>query len=241
MKLEEMTWLEVDAYLKNKQGIILPTGSIEQHGPIGLIGTDSLCAREIAWHAAGTCEGIVAPEICYAPANFNMNFPGTISLSEDLFKTLVSEIIDRLHHHGFDHIYILNGHGANNRLLHTVAQTTEVRMRIRDWWEFETVQALRQSLYGHWEGMHATPSEVAITQATHRIVAISDLQPPTKLSPDFIKAHAGDRPGSPEEHRRTFPDGRVGSHSSLARPEHGEKLFITAAEAVASDFLDFCA
>ena len=31
MKLEDMTWLEVETYLALQQGIILPTGSIEQH------------------------------------------------------------------------------------------------------------------------------------------------------------------------------------------------------------------
>ena len=39
MKLEEMTWYEVQTYLEGSSGIILPTGSIEQHGPLGLIGT----------------------------------------------------------------------------------------------------------------------------------------------------------------------------------------------------------
>ena len=47
MKLEEMTWYEVQTYLQESRGIILPTGSVEQHGPLGLIGTDSICAREI--------------------------------------------------------------------------------------------------------------------------------------------------------------------------------------------------
>ena len=73
MKLEEMTWYEVQTYLQESRGIILPTGSVEQHGPLGLIGTDSICAREIAWAAAERCGAIVAPEISYSPAPFNMS------------------------------------------------------------------------------------------------------------------------------------------------------------------------
>ena len=36
---------------------------MEQHGPLGLIGTDTICAREIAWRAGRLCEAIVAPEL----------------------------------------------------------------------------------------------------------------------------------------------------------------------------------
>ena len=84
-----MTWYEIKAYLKARKGIFVPTGSIEQYGPLGLIGTDVICAREIAWRAADICEAMVAPEIAYAPAAFNMSFPGTVSLSAPLYQALV--------------------------------------------------------------------------------------------------------------------------------------------------------
>ena len=48
MKLIQSTWQEIDAYLATSDGIIIPTGSIEQHGPVGLIGTDMLCADDIS-------------------------------------------------------------------------------------------------------------------------------------------------------------------------------------------------
>ena len=52
MQLALSTWPEVEDYLEVSDGIILPVGSTEQHGPIGLIGTDALCASVIA-EAAG--------------------------------------------------------------------------------------------------------------------------------------------------------------------------------------------
>ena len=51
MRLEYATWREVEAYLEKSDGIIIPTGSTEQHGPMGLIGTDAFCAEKIAWEA----------------------------------------------------------------------------------------------------------------------------------------------------------------------------------------------
>ena len=239
MKLEEMTWYEVQTYLQESRGIILPTGSVEQHGPLGLIGTDSICAREIAWAAAERCSAIVAPEISYSPAPFNMSFPGTVSLTPTVFESVVRDILTSLAHHGFERIYILNGHGANLSILRDLEESFQQMVRVKSWWDFKPVNILRDQFYGDWEGMHATPSEIAITQDTHRIVRIDDLAPPEKLSPDYIAAHAGDKHGPPGEHRKSFPDGRVGSHSGLAKVEHGEKLLNAAARAVAEDYASF--
>ena len=238
MKLEDMTWPEVDNYLASSTGVMLPTGSIEQHGPIGLIGTDAICAREIAWAAADQVEAIVAPELAYAPAPFNTSFPGTLSITPKLFADLASQIVEGLAHHGFTSIYVLNGHGANLEPLRDVAAKARADVRIRSWWDFDAVNALRAEWFGDWEGMHATPSEVSITQATHRVVP-GNPEPPRKLTADYIRAHAGDRHGPPDKHRRDFPDGRVGSHSGLARPEHGAELLDTAAREVAADYQAF--
>ncbi len=241
MRLDQATWQEVETYLERSRGIIIPTGSTEQHGPMGLIGTDALCAEKIAEGAAARAEAYVAPTLAYTPAAFNMAFPGTISVSEPVFETLVSEILAALLSHGLDHIYFLNGHGANLAPLQRVAENfARANVRIRSWWDFQTVNALRQAYYGDWEGMHGTPSEVSITQAITRVIAPGPATaPPEKLSPAFIKEHAGDRHGPPDQHRRQFPDGRVGSHSALATPEHGRALVAAAEQAVAGDYADF--
>lgn len=242
MKLQMMTWLEVEDYLKTSCGVILPVGSTEQHGPIGLIGTDALCAEKIAETAAEDADAIVAPTLALTPAPFNMDFPGTLSLSAGLFENLVSEVVEGLLHHGFEKLYFLNGHGANLSPLQAVAaRYAKGQIRIRSWWDFDAVNTLRESYYGHWEGMHGTPSEVAITQAVHRLVPSHPLAetPPERLPDGFLQAHAGDRHGPPKEHRARFPDGRVGSHSALAKPAHGAEFIRIAADAVARDYHRF--
>ena len=238
MKLSESTWYEVEAYLRTSRGIILPVGSTEQHGPVGLIGTDAICAEQIAWGVKGA---LVAPTLAYTPAPFNTGFPGTISLSGDLFQAMAKEILTGLQGQGFKRIYILNGHGANLEPLRAaIATLPKGSVHLRSWWDFEAVNGLRREFYGDWEGMHATPSEVAITQATHRTVLHPAADhPPRKLSAEFIKAHAGDKHGPAQEHRKDFPDGRVGSHSALATPAHGQALLDAAIKAVSMDYHDF--
>lgn len=236
MRLDHMTWQEVEAYLARDGRVVLAAGSIEQHGPIGLIGTDAICAAAIARAAAQRAGVIAAPPLAYAPAPFNTAFPGTVSLSEPVFEALASEVLSGLAAQGFTDIHVVNGHGANLAALGRVAGTVSgARIVVRSWWDHAAVRDLRDDLYGDWEGMHATPSEVAITQHLTGIVHVGAETPPEKLSADFMRTHSGDRHGPPEAHRAAFPDGRVGSHSALARPEHGARLFEAAVAAVASD------
>ena len=245
MRLQDRTWREVEDYLGTSQAIIIPSGSTEQHGPIGIIGTDSVCAESIAWAVGDRVAALVAPTISFSPAPFNLSFPGTISIPEDVFSALVLEIIRSLHSQGFASFFFLNGHGANLRPLHAVdvSDLENARIRVRSWWEFPGTMSLRQELYGDWEGMHATPSEISVTQAVGRVISADDepeaLIQPERLSQEYIRACAGDRHGPPDEHRARFPDGRVGSHSALASPDRGLELMKTAVTEIAEDFLRF--
>ena len=242
MRLDQSTWLEVEQYLTNESTcIIIPTGSTEQHGPMGLIGTDALCAESIATLAGEIGSILVAPTLAYTPAPFNTHFPGTISLSVECFEKMLDEIIQQLTAQGFEYLYFLNGHGANlDPLKRCIKRFPSAQFRLKSWWDFEEVNSLRQQFYGEWEGMHATPSEVAITQATHRIIeAGSAIKPPKKLTAQYIRNHSGDKHGPPDKHRAQFPDGRVGSHSALAKPEHGQLILRAASLALVKDCESF--
>lgn len=241
MQLEHMTWYEVEAQLEKGAAVMLPTGSTEQHGPIGRIGTDTICATEIAHQAAKRCGAIVAPALAYTPAPFNTAFPGTVSVSQKVFTRYAQEVINGLLDQGFIGVFVVNGHGANIEPLNSIrTECPADTVEIRSWWDPPAVDALRKALFGDWEGMHATPSEVAITQSLHGVLSSRDAAaPPAKLSAEYIRKHSGDRHGPPDEHRAMFPDGRVGSHSALATPDAGARLIETAAQAIGDEFTAF--
>lgn len=243
MQLAHMTWQQVETCLCEGAAVMVPVGSTEQHGPMGMIGTDTICAEAVALRAAELCDAVVAPALAYTPAPFNTAFPGTVSIPEDLFQAHAAAVFNGLLVQGFSGVFVVNGHGANLAPLRRAAEDLAPgRIGIRSWWEPEEVNAMRKALYEDWEGMHATPSEVAITQALLGELPVGDAaEPPLKLTAEFIKAHAGDRHGPPEEHRSEFPDGRVGSHSALATPEHGARLLEAAARGICEDFLAFSA
>ena len=76
MQLQLKTWRFVEDYLKDKTGIIIPIGSTEQHGPIGLIGTDAICAEVIARGVGDATGALVAPTISVGMAQHHLAFPG---------------------------------------------------------------------------------------------------------------------------------------------------------------------
>ncbi|MEM7718018.1 MAG: creatininase family protein [Pseudomonadota bacterium] len=236
-----MTWPDLEARLADGVCVMLPVGSTEQHGPIGLIGTDTICATQISVAASDLCNGIVAPSLGYTPAPFNTAFPGTVSVTADLFSKLLEQVCGGLLSQGFQGIFIVNGHGANLEPAQNVKDRfSPGSIHIQSWWDPAPVSDLRADLFGAWEGMHATPSEVAITQALHGARFHPDAEmPPEPLSADYIRAHSGDKHGPPNEHKARFPDGRVGSHSALATPEAGTRLLQVAARALAADFTTF--
>ena len=241
MRLINSTWLEIEDYLTKSDGIIVPTGSIEQHGPMGLIGTDTICVDEIALSVGKRITCLVTPAMWFTPAEFNMGFPGTLSVSETLFQSLCTEVFNSLERHGFRHIYVLNGHGANLEPLKKAASCVKLAdIRVKSWWDFRSVNKLRKKYFGDWEGMHATPAEISITQVNNRTIvsSLADIEP-EQLSKKYIKEHSGDKHGGPIEHREAFPDGRVGSHSALARREYGIELMNAAISAIQEDYLLF--
>jgi len=255
MDLLLATWPEVEAYLTRSRAIIVPLGSVEQHGPAGLIGTDTICARAIAEGIAAAADALVGPAIPFGVAPFNLAFPGTLSARASTLMALLDDYVRSLLHHGFERFYFLNGHGGNIGPLRAACQDLHasrsytpggeigsLRCRLRNWWDYPGVDALRREWYGAWEGMHATPSEIAITQALHPEQARPHTLPrPVALSADFLRDHAGDNHDGAEAHRRRFPDGRVGSDSSLATPAHGAQLIAAAIADGLADYRAFVA
>jgi len=254
MILQHSTWPAVEAYLKQSTGIIVPMGSTEQHGPTGLIGTDSITAQAVARAIGERCDALVGPTLSLGPAQFNLGFPGTVSLRPTTLTRVIIDYVQSLASQGFRHFYFVNGHGGNlapaqcafqemfaERSLRRGELPATV-FRLRSWWDYPEVNAMRQRLYGAGEGMHATPSELAITRALLPDVCPPDELPaPTVLGADFMKRHGGDNHDDALAHRSRFPDGRVGSHSCLGLAEHGVDLVALAAQAGAHDYAAFLA
>lgn len=252
MILQHATWAEVEAYLRRSTGIVIPVGSTEQHGPDGAIGTDAICAEAVARGMPTGDDILVGPTLSLGAAQFNLGFPGTISLRAATLMAVVQDYVASLAAQGFRRFYVLNGHGGNiapvQAAFHDIHSATSLRgdgapglsLRLRSWWEYPRADALRRELYGEREGIHATPSELAIAMAAlpgrH---AAAGLPAWTRVPPEELREMAGDRHADAARHRRRFPDGRIGSDPALANAADGARLLAAAIEGARADYRAF--
>jgi len=255
LELMTMTWPQVEAYLGHSRGVIVPIGSVEQHGAAGLLGTDAICAEAVARRAAGAARAILAPTVSLGMAQFNLGFPGTLSLRPSTLTAVIFDYIASLEIIGFTHIYVVNGHGGNvGPTRSAFAEKYAARSfgrelggplfcRLVNWWDPPAVNRLRRELYGDSEGFHATPSEVAITMACHpgRVEPGGFPHDTASRGESAVIAHGGDPYFDARDHRARYPDGRVGSNPSLASEADGRRLLSVAGDAIAEDYLAFAA
>ena len=246
MLLSLSTWCDIETYLERSRSILVPIGSMEQHGPTGLIGTDALCPQIIAEAAAKEDPAIlVGPTFNVGCAQHHLGFPGSITLRPSTMIAAIADWSASLRRHGFERIYWLNGHGGNIATIaaafaevHAARSLTgpdspvaPLTLRQRNWWDLRGVMAVCQRLHPSNDGSHATASEVAVTYA-----AYPDQQRDLTLTPRV--APSGGFTDA-EDYRKRFPDGRIGSDPSQATVAGGQQIIDAAARALREDFARF--
>ena len=120
MILQKMKWPEVKEQIEKAVVAVVPIGSTEQHGYHLPIDTDISVPYHIAIKATEDTGDIVAPPINYGYNEKDLSFPGTVSVKTNSFLSYVFDVCDSLSRTGFKKILLLNGHGYNTFLVHTV-------------------------------------------------------------------------------------------------------------------------
>ena len=244
IRLQLRSWPEVEEYLSHCRGVIVPLGSTEQHGPTGAIGTDALTAEAVALEVGRRTGVLVTPAQAFGMAEHHLGFAGTISLQPSTLLAVLHDVVLSLARHGFERIYVINGHGGNiatARAAFAQAYGTaaarglpgaeRLRCRLANWFTAGPVMREARDRYGDREGHHATPSEIALT--LHLEPSLSAKQRPLPEA-----APAGPIHG-PEDFRRRHPDGRMGSDPFLATADDGARFLELAAAALAEDLAAF--
>ncbi|MDH3443682.1 MAG: creatininase family protein [Deltaproteobacteria bacterium] len=123
MKWGEMRWPAMKALERSQSVVLLPTGSMEQHGPHLPLQVDHFIANRLAEDLEKRMpEVLILPPLWAGASAHHMDFPGTITLRPRVFIDLLREICTCMRQHGFRRIVLLNGHGGNRSSLEVLGQ-----------------------------------------------------------------------------------------------------------------------
>jgi creatinine amidohydrolase len=119
--MHHMTWKEIEAAFSKDPVVLIPLGSMEEHGPHSITG-DFLAATEIAKRIAEKTGSLYIPTLPFGCSEYFRGFPGTISLSPGTVLALINDICESLTEHGIKRIVIINGHSGNAPTIEQVAR-----------------------------------------------------------------------------------------------------------------------
>ncbi|MDA8429992.1 MAG: creatininase family protein [Geobacteraceae bacterium] len=112
MIIEELTMTEFEAGLARTRTVLIPFGSVEEHGPHLPLSTDTLEAYEVCKKAALQAPLFVAPPVHYGNCRSTACHPGTISISTGTLKALFIDIVTALRSQGVRNFVALTGHAG---------------------------------------------------------------------------------------------------------------------------------
>jgi len=229
MNLHNLSWPDSEKYLK-KHVVLLPVGSLEQHGLHNQLGCDFMIAEKLASAAASRKEILVCPPIPYGISKHHRHFFGTVWIEGETFRKYVLDVCLSLATHGAHKIIIVNGHGGNtSSLLEVVGEMRHrgVACIIFEWWKVEGESFLEEGLFGKEfaKGGHADAGETSVNMYLH----------PTLVN--LKKARDRDVVWSPKVHGGQFKVdtidftdiGSIG-FPTKASHEAGKKIFENAVE-----------
>jgi creatinine amidohydrolase len=221
LRFENMSWMDVAAYLERDDRVVVTTGACEQHGYMSLL-TDIRIPMELAQVACTREEVLLAPPLNFGISPYFDAYPGTLSLRPATFLQVVREVIEGLLAHGFRRVLVNNGHGGNIGLLKPLLVELgnahpDARFAQFEWWHHPAVEAVAEEAglplgHGNWMESFACTRVGPLPEEEKEPLSIG----PTDPAPVV---------------RRTLGDGSFGGPYQ-APPAVEQRLFDAAADAL---------
>ncbi|MEP6561799.1 MAG: mycofactocin biosynthesis peptidyl-dipeptidase MftE [Nakamurella sp.] len=121
------TWPEVDRSARRL--LILPLGSIEQHGPHLPLDTDTVIATHLAEQVHQRFPQVgLAPPMPYGASGEHRDFPGTLSIGTEALTAVLVEFV-RHASTSWRQVLVINGHGGNAAALAHAAELLRIEGR----------------------------------------------------------------------------------------------------------------
>jgi len=212
----------------DKSVILLPVGSLEQHGSQAPLGCDGIIAEHLCIRAGEITGCAVLPALFYGYSHCHTAFPGTFSLEEKTYIALLGDIISEAARNGFRNLVFLSGHGGNRAAAEAAITQCNLPVNVEylGYWQLPGVSDEEELLFGK-TGHHITTSEVSM------VWYLLGKPVPETFNGKYPGAVNNISSLSPEEWRKLYPDGGVGGDMTRVSVKKGRTLFNFASDKLA--------
>lgn len=162
---KEMTKDEFASALKESPIVVLPVGSVEEHGSHLPLGSDTFEIDFVVERLARRLRLLVLPTLNYGNCGSTYNFPGTISISFDALRAVVYDILSECARHGAKKVLVISGHAGTNHMLalrmaaeHVAKKNPDMRFMVLS--DYDLVPEFKGGNIPPWDG-HAGKAETS--------------------------------------------------------------------------------
>ncbi|MFL5925743.1 MAG: creatininase family protein [Gaiellaceae bacterium] len=149
MRIEDCNWMQVEEYLDRDDRLVVPLGSIEQHGYLSL-GVDRILSQRVSEEAAEPLGVLVLPSLPYGLTPYFAAYPGSPTVRVETYRALLRDLLDSFADQGFRRFLFVNGHGGNDGGREGVdawqAEHPDCRVRWHNWWAGPRVRAVVEGI-----------------------------------------------------------------------------------------------
>ena len=225
-----------------KTVVIIPLGATEQHGPHLPTPVDWRLAYELSQRAARLMQSrqkaLVTPASPFGMSEHHMSLGGTLTLNYSAMAAVVGCVVRSAARHGFERIFVLNGHGGNIAALETIITELTIELKLPlaggTYWQI-AADSIRTILEHQGAVLHACEAETSMLQAlSPETVMPLDASLKSPLVPG-LSAIEGVNPGVYrwQQLKTRSALGLIGE-AWAATPEKGQRLL----DAIARDVAD---
>lgn len=158
MEFENLTWKEAEKYINERKAIILPIGSVEEHGYHLPLSTDSDIAMAIAKELSSRTGVAYLPLIPYSVCISTARYKGTVTVKFESFLGYLKDVLESLGKNGFERVYIISGHLGSSH----VAAVREACKRVKLKCYFLDMTKVKISDILESRAMHACEAETSL-------------------------------------------------------------------------------
>jgi creatinine amidohydrolase len=258
----DLSYVDIQEYLKEKDTIIIPMASLEQHGPHLPLYTDTITAVEMSRRVSEMIAVLHTPPVWMGYSPQHMHGPGlgrgTITIRSSTLLSLLHDVGRSLIHHGFNRLVFMNGHGSNVKVIDPVLrqlryETGALICFVKPYMEryYGLIGDIMENPPEETPGWHSSELETSQDLAWNESLVRMERAEHTRAHiPDFLPSSFAKKDGMPDvefdgytyfnfpmDHHEFIESGTIGN-PLRATKEKGEESFRRLSDHVSRGILE---